>query len=108
MNKSSIKYAVARFNALKNELEPLGAEITCLVRQHHQGVGHDEGFAFHEIGHKEGEDGGVFWGKLRETIRTPDQPPRVKTSLFVMDAESLDSVEFEIFEAASDNEENGE
>jgi hypothetical protein len=104
----TIKYAVNTFNEMRGELGGLIEEIglpalVCMVRQHHMDV--DRGWAFFEIGvdvlEEPGLDGVgqyVFWGKLIE-----DRADKEKTVMVIIDPETIDSIEFEVFDPRLDD-----
>ena len=107
MKISSVRYAVNSFNELRDEFEDavqqLGLQsLICLVRQHHMDV--DRGWAFFEIGldvlrQPELDDRGeyVFWGKMTEERAGKD-----KQVMVIVDPETINSIEFEIYEPDSD------
>lgn len=103
----SVKYAVKEFNELRDEWEEVIASmgldvLVCMVRQHYMDV--DRGWAFFEIGIEEilepGLDGRgeyVFWGKMAEVRVKKDKQIRV-----IIDPETIDSIEFEIYDPRPD------
>jgi len=93
MKASTIRYAVATFERLRDELEPvieaLGfTALQAMVRQRYHDT--DRGWFFTNIGFE--EEVGAFWGVFHE-----ERNGKEKEFLIVMDGESIDSIEFESF-----------
>lgn len=87
-------YAVKRFHELQIEhaevINAIGlSALVCVVRQ--KGADLDGGWVCHEVGIA--APAAAFWGKFSEV-----RGGKAKEVLIVIDLESVDSIEFEIYE----------
>ncbi len=114
MKISAVQYAITKFNELRGEFEDaiqqLGLQtLVCMVRQHYLDV--DRGWAFFEIGLETLVDPAVgpqsplpteyvLWGKMVEERAGKD-----KQVIVIVDPETIDSIEFEIYDPRPGDEE---
>jgi hypothetical protein len=66
--------------------------LQCRVRQKADDASPDSGWVFFDVGIDDG--GNAFWGKLHEV-----RDGRQAKVFIVMDVESIDSIEFEVYES---------